>query len=299
MQSSMVATKWLICPVCTAPLAERDGSAACAQGHSFDFARSGYLNLTRAGGGRSREGDTRPMLAAREEFLAAGHYELIADAVAERVAAAVADQGAAADAGPPEGDGGPSPFVVEIGSGTGYYLAAAIARLRKRGQLAATGLGIDLAKDAADLAARRHRDLGFVAADVQERIPVADGSVDAALSVFAPRPAAELARVIRPGGTLVVAFATPRHLAALRARLGLMDVHAGKLETLRGRLAPDFEPAGEELLERDLVLDRTAAANAVLMGPNARHAVDLTALDDGGADALSVRVAAFRRASSV
>lgn len=312
----MKATQWLICPVCAAPLAERGGSAACESGHSFDFARSGYLNLTRSGGARPRTGDSRAMIAAREEFLTAGHYAPIAEAVASRLAVAVAapveagsdrarsrlagEDGDGATAQPSLVEGGgsanASPFLVEIGSGTGYYLVAAAARLSECGHPPAAALGIDLGKDAADLAARRHRHLGFVVADVQDRIPVADGSVDALLSVFAPRPAAELARVIRPGGALVVAFAGPRHLAALRGRLDLMDVHGGKLEILVERLGEAFEPAGEELVERAVVLDRASAESAVLMGPNARHAVDLAALDGGVEDTVSVRVAAFRRA---
>ena len=240
-----------------------------------------------------------------------GHYAPIAAAVAERVADGVANGvtgGAASRAdwgvaegstdGAVEGTGDASPaapFVVEIGSGTGYYLAAAAARLRERGRAPTAALGIDLGKDAADLAARRHPDLGFVVADAQDRVPVADASVAAVLSVFAPRPAAEMTRVLRPGGTLVVAFAGPRHLAALRARLGLMDVHADKLETLIERLGEAFEPVGEELIERAVVLDRDAAESVVLMGPNARHDVDLGRLDDGLEDTISVRVASFRR----
>jgi 23S rRNA (guanine745-N1)-methyltransferase len=291
---AMVATQWLLCPVCSGPLADAGKSASCAAGHSFDFARSGYLNLTRSGRERPRAGDTRAMVVARDEFLAGGHLEPIARAVADRAASGVADQAAGAGA-----DGGaPPPALVEVGSGTGYHLAAAAARLREGGHPPAAALGIDLSKEAVGLAARRHPDLDFVVADVQSGIPVRSGSVDALLSVLAPRPAPELARVVRPGGRLVVAFAGPRHLAVLRARLDLMDVHGGKLETLRERLGEWFEPAGEELVEHDVVLTRAAAESAVMMGPNARHEVDLGTLDGGIEDTVSVLVAEFRRAAS-
>ena len=78
----------------------------CPAGHRFDLARQGYLSLL---GPRSRTdtGDSADMVAARGQFLGAGHYRRIARAVADRVVA------------------GP---VIEIGAGTGYYLAAAVDR---------------------------------------------------------------------------------------------------------------------------------------------------------------------------
>jgi 23S rRNA (guanine745-N1)-methyltransferase len=296
----------LACPVCAGALADRGASAACELGHSFDFARSGYLNLTRSGG-PARAGDTAAMLRARAQFLDAGHLAPLAETLAVRVAAAAPAPG----------------FAVEIGSGTGYYLDAIAARLRERtpppapaertspahpadsAEDAADGartpppaLGVDLAKAAADLAARRHRDLAFVVADAQARIPLRDAVADAAVSVFAPRPAAELARVTRPGGALVVAFAGPRHLGALRAALGLIDVHADKLATLRERLGEWFEPAGEESVEYAVDLDRADAEAVVLMGPNAHHAIDLAPLAERTADLVSVTVAEFRRTAA-
>jgi 23S rRNA (guanine745-N1)-methyltransferase len=287
----------LACPVCGGALADRGASAACELGHSFDFARSGYLNLTRSGG-PARSGDTAAMLRARAEFLGSGHFAPLAEAVAARVTAAAPAPG----------------FAVEIGSGTGYYLDAVAARLRRRGPEAPPpglaferppapaggpppppALGIDLSKAAADQAARRYPDLAFVVADVQARIPLLDGTVDAAVSVFAPRPAPELARVTRAGGAFVVAFAGPRHLGALRAGLGLLDVHADKLATLRERLAEWFESAGEEPVEYAVKLNRADAEAAVLMGPNAHHGVDLKPLAARTADLVSVTVAEFRR----
>jgi 23S rRNA (guanine745-N1)-methyltransferase len=74
----------------------------CGNGHSFDIARQGYISLT-VPQRRPHRGDTTNMVAAREAFLGAGFYEPIADAVV----------GAAFVTG----------CVVELGAGTGYYLA--------------------------------------------------------------------------------------------------------------------------------------------------------------------------------
>ena len=67
----------LRCPVCGAGLARAGAAVRCAAGHSFDVARQGYLSLP-AGGRPSPAGDTAAMVAARERFLEAGHFEPLA-----------------------------------------------------------------------------------------------------------------------------------------------------------------------------------------------------------------------------
>ena len=75
---------YLRCPLCGGALARAGGAVRCASGHSFDVARQGYVDLT--GAGPRASGDSAAMVAAREAFLAAGHFEPIAAAVAEEVA---------------------------------------------------------------------------------------------------------------------------------------------------------------------------------------------------------------------
>jgi 23S rRNA (guanine745-N1)-methyltransferase len=268
-------TGYLLCPVCAGPLTDGDGSARCAEGHSFDYARSGYLNLTRQAGGRARVGDTAAMVRARAELLASGHYD--------RLAAAVAD--AAIDRG----------VVAEVGSGTGHYLAAAVERMRERGGDPECAFGFDLSKAAVDHAARRHPDMRFVVADVEASIPLQGSSADVVLSVFAPRPGPELARVTRPGGELVAAFATPRHLERLRDRWGLMGVREDKLEQLTKRLEPWFEAVSADAVEYEVELAEDDARRTVLMGPNAWHDHQLERLDGPIVDRVCAIVARFRR----
>jgi 23S rRNA (guanine745-N1)-methyltransferase len=288
----------LACPVCGGGLTGADGSARCAEGHSFDYARSGYLNLTRATGGRARSGDTAAMIEARAAFLGAGHYEPIAAAVAKAAIAGAAPSAASMPA-PAEPDAGPpaTKVLAEIGSGTGYYLAAVTGALRERALGPGCAVGIDLSKAAAAHAARRHPDLRFVVADVEAGIPLRDAGADVVLSVFSPRPGGELGRVVRPGGELVVAFAGDRHLGRLRERLRLMDVHEGKLERLSERLEPWFDPVSAEAVEYEVKLGAEDARHLALMGPNAWHGLDPGPLDGGHSDLVSVVVARFRRSA--
>jgi len=252
----------LRCPHCSQPLRREGAAVRCPAGHSFDVARQGYLSLLPGGAGTA---DTAQMVAARDRFLSAGHY----DAVGEALAGAV----------------GRGP-VVDVGAGTGHHLA------RVLGAHAGPGLALDLSRHAARRAARAHDRIGAVVADAWRTLPVRDGVAGAVLSVFAPRGPAEALRVLGPGGRLVVVTPTPRHLAELVGPLGLVTVDPDKDERL-GRQLAGFRRLSAEPVERTLVLDDPAVRDAVAMGPSARH-VDLTALPDlAGEVTLSVRVAAY------
>ena len=110
----------------------------------------------------------------------------------------------------------PDDEALEIGFGGGALLEAMLARTRGR------VTGVDISEVAVERARRRlgaNEWLRLAQASV-ENLPVADASIDAACSVnniyFWPDPAAgfrELARVIRPGGRLVIAFEPPAELA--------------------------------------------------------------------------------------
>jgi len=200
---------WLRCPLCGASLERSAAALRCASGHAFDIARQGYVSLL--AGRLAPVGDTADMVQARAEFLAAGHYARLAEAVAR--AAGDLDTGAENPAG----------GVADIGAGTGYYLASVLDRQPGR-----AGLALDASKFAARRAARAHPRIGAVVADVRARLPIADGAAAVALSVFAPRPAAELRRILHPAGRLLVVTPDPDHLGELAGPLGLLAVDPRK-----------------------------------------------------------------------
>jgi 23S rRNA (guanine745-N1)-methyltransferase len=239
----------LACPHCGGALTLPGGSVACANGHTFDVARSGYLSLL-PGDAKLGSADTAEMVAAREAFLGAGHFEALAEAVgdeAERAAPA-------------------SSCILDLGAGTGWYLARVLDRLPGR-----VGLALDLSKHALRRAARAHSRIAAVACDAWRPLPVRDDVADLVLSVFAPRNGPEIARVVRPGGALVVVTPTERHLAELVERLGLLTVDERKHARLAATLDAHLDL--ERRHEHDWSLDLTAAdvANAAAMGPSARH----------------------------
>jgi 23S rRNA (guanine745-N1)-methyltransferase len=268
----------LRCPHCGAALTLAGASVRCANGHAFDVARQGYVSLL--AGARHPDGDNADMVAARERFLARGYFAPLEAAVAD----------AAAGASPPPG------AVVELGAGTARYLAAVLERLPDR-----TGLALDASAPALRRAARAHPRIAAVGADAWGSLPLPDGAAALVLSVFAPRGGEEIARALAPGGSLVVAAPTERHLAELAAPLGLVGVDPRKRERLAERLGPRLAPVAETTIEFPLELDRDAVTALVWMGPTARHAdpaamaAAIAALPDPVRASASVTVSVHRR----
>jgi 23S rRNA (guanine745-N1)-methyltransferase len=242
----------LRCPHCGLSLQAAAASVRCSTGHSFDVARQGYLSLL-PGDARLGSADTAEMVAARSRFLGAGHFEPLAGALGAEAARVL--------------EAGPGGAVLDLGAGTGWYLARVLERAPGR-----SGLALDLSKHALRRAARAHARIGAVAADAWRPLPVREGAAALALSVFAPRNGAELARVLRPGGALIVAAPSDRHLIELIEVLGLVGVDERKRERLGAQLDPHLRPEGVSRLEWTLELTRAGVRDIVAMGPSARHA---------------------------
>jgi 23S rRNA (guanine745-N1)-methyltransferase len=260
----------LACPVCGAALSLGGSSVRCPAGHSFDVARQGYVNLL-AGAERPGTADTAAMVAARADFLAAGHYAPLADTLSHTVAGLVPSSTAT--------PAGSTAVVLDAGAGTGHHLGAVLDAVP-----AAVGIALDVSKHALRRAARAHARIGAAVADLWRPLPVRSGAVAVVLNVFAPRNAAEFHRVLRPAGALVVATPAAEHLTELVGPLGLLAVDARKDDRLAASLTPYFELAARHELTVALRLSRVDAGAAALMGPSAHH------LD--GAD-LAARLAAL------
>ena len=199
---TMTPTHWT-CPVCRAPLALAERSYRCEHGHTFDRAKEGYVNLLLASQKRSAEpGDARAMLRSRREFLECGYYAALAEALAARCRAERQARGASAFA------------LLDLGCGEGYYAGRIAAALAGEAPRAWVG-GIDIARDGVRMAARRYADVDFAVASTA-RLPVADASLDLAVSVFAPTDPAEIRRTLRPDGIYLRVTPGPRHLFELR-----------------------------------------------------------------------------------
>ena len=181
-----------VCPLCGNMLQSEACALRCAQGHSFDIARQGYVNLLTVDRKHSLSpGDTREMVAARRAFLNAGYYAPIAQAV-ERAVRLHCPQ---------------ANCVLDVGCGEGYYLKQ-LAWLPER-------WGIDISKDAVRYAAARDKNAHWLTATAAH-LPFADNTFDCVLSMFALTVEGEFARVLKRDGVFMQVLAGERHLPALK-----------------------------------------------------------------------------------
>lgn len=165
----------------------------CPRGHSFDIARSGYINLLQPQDRRSKQpGDTKEAAAARRRLHDLGVTRPLERAIAELVK-------------PQRGDA-----VLDAGCGDGFYLGT-MAR-----ETGCEGHGIDIAIPAVNAAAKRFPECEWIVANADRFVPYADASFDVVLSITGRMNASEFRRVLREGGKLLVAIPSPEDLIELR-----------------------------------------------------------------------------------
>ncbi|GAA4283749.1 methyltransferase domain-containing protein [Brevibacterium daeguense] len=279
----------LRCPNCAQRLEAVDRSLRCPAGHSFDVARQGYVSLL--SGKRPTSGDDADMVRARDRFLATGIYAPIREALCglsgsvavarhgeespdEAPAAqnsAMAPATASADPlteVPTAGSAATaSATIVDVGCGTGYYLAGVLDAVP-----GSRGLGLDSSTRALRLAARVHERAAAVTVDVFRTLPVADEAADVVLDVFAPRNPEEFHRILRPAGRLIVVRPAENHLGELRNRVpGMVGIDPTKEQRLQRALDPFFEVVSEQPIEYSRELTAGDALDLIGMTPSARH----------------------------
>jgi 23S rRNA (guanine745-N1)-methyltransferase len=185
----------LVCSVrdCGMPLVHEERRLVCPRGHSFDVARSGYINLLQPQDRRSKQpGDTAAAVRARRRLHDRGVTEPLLRGIAEFLAVRRRD------------------IVLDAGCGDGFYLGS-LAR-----ETGFNAHGIDISAPAIDAAARRYPGCEWIAANADRFVPYADHSFSIVLSITARMNAPEFRRVLRPDGNLLVAIPAPDDLIELR-----------------------------------------------------------------------------------
>lgn len=185
------------CPICGSSLTPEAGRYLCPNGHSFDRAKEGYVNLLPANRQHSKApGDDKEMAAARTRFLDGGWYSPLRERLCALVEQYI-----------PE-----APALLDVGCGEGWYTAALTETVAARGGQAA---GVDLSKPSVKKAAKRCPGAEIAVASVY-RLPLADNSVDILTNCFSPLAAEEFHRVLKPGGTFLYVVPGARHLWELK-----------------------------------------------------------------------------------
>lgn len=239
------------CPLCQQPLTPANNGLRCASQHHFDRAKEGYINLLPVQHKRSKQpGDSAEMMQARRDFLDAGFYQPLQQAVTTLLSNNLPQQ---------------KLTILDIGCGEGYYTAAIAKRFADREQREV--IGLDVAKVAIRAAAKRYADVAFCVAS-SHRLPFADASLDAVVRIYAPCKASELTRVLKPGGIMLTVTPGPRHLIQFKSLIySEVQLHAAEAELLPGMTLQQ-----ESQLAYAMRLDGKSATTLLQMTPFAWRA---------------------------
>jgi 23S rRNA (guanine745-N1)-methyltransferase len=214
---------------------------SCVSGHTYDIARSGYVNLLQPQDRRSlNAGDSREAVAARAALLTSGVGRALIDAVCAKAASLALST---------------APVVVDLGSGSGHAVVALGEQLETR------GVGIDLSTAAADHAARRFPSHTWVVANADRRLPLLDASVDLLVSLHGRRNPEEADRVLAADGVMLIAVPAPDDLIELREQVQGEVVERDRGETLVVAHQARFELVERSTIGETLTLDREMLLN--------------------------------------
>ncbi len=185
---------YFLCPVCGEKLTELEKGSVCPNNHSFDKAKSGYINLLPNNLPKGNHGDNKLMVRARHDFLEKGYYLPLRDRLCEIVKKYTSD----------------FPVIIDAGCGEGWYTKGVFDCLHKPLMLA-----VDISKDAVKIASGREKQIKCAAASVF-RLPVEDACADVVISVFSPLCEDEFERVLKKGGYFVYVIPGENHLWSLK-----------------------------------------------------------------------------------
>ncbi|NOU36636.1 MAG: methyltransferase domain-containing protein [Kiritimatiellaceae bacterium] len=235
----------LICPACEKTLTWSGRECRCENGHTFDPAKEGYLNLLLSHQRRSSHpGDDDNMIQARRRFLDSGAFDPLTGLIRQ---SAILN---------------PQSTILDCGCGEGHFLGA-LSESRD-GQF----FGVDISKEAIRCAAKRYKKAKWIVANGMRKLPFADHSMDVILSVLAPRNPDEFVRVLKPDGALILGVPGPNHLIELRSQL---TANAGdfekKADEAAAKCAPHFKETHRELLSYQQTLDAAQLADLIQMTP--------------------------------
>ncbi len=217
----------LICPVCANDLSidkasiAKHKSLSCTQGHLFDYAKQGYLNLLLSQHKKSKHpGDTLEMVQARTHFLDSGFYDSISDFLIheciEKNLPSLSRKSHTAE-----------PFQTfrfcDLACGDGFYTQRIHNYLAQKltdinGYLDIASAGIDISTPAIKAACHRSKDIQWLISSLA-RTALADNSQDLVTGLFFHFDLTEIKRILKQDACFIMVTTGPSHLIELREKI--------------------------------------------------------------------------------
>ena len=174
----------IICPVCKNELKKIDNSYKCSNGHNFDIAKQGYLNLNMHNS--SNTGDNPEMINARSNFLNKGYYSFLLDEINKQLYK--------------------EDNLVDLACGEGYYTSKFICNNK---------IGIDLSKQGLKTASKNDKSATYLLNSIFHN-PLEDKCADKVITIFAPIAKEEIVRILKDNGSFILVKPNEKHLYELK-----------------------------------------------------------------------------------
>ncbi|ATG77414.1 putative RNA methyltransferase [Pseudoalteromonas sp. 1_2015MBL_MicDiv] len=226
------------CPLCNHALLKTDSTLRCANNHSFDVAKEGYVNLLPVQQKNSKQpGDSLEMVQARRAFLERGYYGFLQENLSDIISNISANT------------------IIDLGCGEGFYTQAIASKTN------AVVYGVDISKSAVKYAAKRYSNCNFSVASISQA-PFESQFADVLVSVFAPLFEQELERLANQNATLVVASPGPCHLKELKSYIYSKVNEHTEISSPKG-----FQKSEQALLTEHVALSFTDIKDLIMMTP--------------------------------
>ena len=237
------------CPNCKSTLTRFDKMLKCEQGHSFDFAKEGYVNLLLPNQKKKPEpGDSKLMMNAREAFLSTGHYDFLVEEIESTIAKLEIFS-----------EEKETTHLLDLGCGSGYYTR----NIHK--DVGLNKIGIDISKAGVAKASKKDKQSTYLVGSVFD-LPIADATVDVILNIFSPVHLKEVKRVLKTDGYFFKVIPAEGHMKEIAALI--YDTIVPHQSTIESDLRDD--------LEMEVIAVETLETDATLAGADLHNLISMT-----------------------
>jgi len=238
-------------------------SLACANRHSFDLSKDGYVNFLNQ---PVHMQYGKEMFASRRIISGCGFYDPLIHRISEIIGGAFKKDNTVR--------------ILDAGCGEGSHTAILSENLVAQYHDVLTA-GIDISKEAIKMAAKKNRNMVWCVADLTN-IPFMDKKFDVVLNILSPSNYGEFERIMADGGLLIKVIPGNGYLAQLRE---LFYTGTGKETYSNEKVANHFKESFH--LSRTEEIRYTAA----LSKENLRHLIKMTPLSWGVSDEAAAKAA--------
>ena len=172
------------CPVCKNKLSMVEHSLQCTNGHNFDIAKQGYINLNMHNS--QNTGDNSEMINARSNFLNKGYYSFLLDEINKHLSK--------------------DDKLVDLACGEGYYTSKFICEDK---------VGIDLSKQGLKIASKNDKSTTYLLNSIFHN-HLEDNCADKIITIFAPIAKQEIVRLLNDDGSFILVKPDENHLFELK-----------------------------------------------------------------------------------